>query len=219
MDADKPQCMPEAADTYANRYSLTNFINAFYQIRDCMNYQPRNVLLIGVGVGVESILLKHKFNVNIATLDIDPGFNPDYVGSVHDLSQFQDGKFDLVIVSHVLEHLAFSYFEQSISEISRVSKHAIVYLPYGGRHVEFRFRGLSRFLNMHYLLSFRPLKRISGSQPVLCGKEHYWECGYRNFELSKIKAILSHYFIIDKMYHNKDWSYSVNFCLTSKPRG
>ena len=112
--------MPEDADIYSNRYSLTNFINAYYQIRDCMSYQPNNVLLIGVGVGIESMLLKNKFNVILSTLDIDPGFTPDFVGSVHDLSQFKNNQFDVIIASHVLEHLAVPYLDRCLSELARV---------------------------------------------------------------------------------------------------
>ena len=216
IDTNKPKCMPHCADTYSNRYSLTNFINAYYQIKDCMSYQPDNVLLIGVGVGIESILLKYKFNINLYTLDIDPGFKPDFVGSVHELSQFKSNEFDVIIVSHVLEHLAFHYFERSIREISRVSRHALIYLPYGGRHAEIKFSGLTRLLNFRLRFSFPPIKRIDGLEPVLCGNEHYWECGYRGFGINKIKKIISKYLIIDKIYHNKDWSFSINFCLTSK---
>ena len=97
-----------------------------------------------------------------------------------------------------------------------VSKHALIYLPYGGRHPEIKFSGLTRFLNLHLRFYIPPFKRVDGLKPVLCGNAHYWECGYKGFSIKEIKNIISKYFIIDKTYHNKDWSFSINFCLTSK---
>ena len=213
---DEPKCMREPAELYANRYSVTNFINAYYQIRDCMVYKPANVLLIGVGTGIDSIILEHKFNLTVKTLDIDAGFKPDFVGSVHELSQFENQEFDVVIVSHVLEHLAFTYFDESLRQLSRVAKHAVLYLPYGGRHVEFKLRGLAKFINIHWLFNFKPKKHIDGISQVLCDNEHYWECGYKGFDIKNLKKKMSKYFVIDRCYQNKDWSYSLNFNLTAR---
>lgn len=213
---DVPRPMLEDAKVYATRYSLTNFINAYYQIRDCMQYQPCKILIVGVGVGLEPIILRDKFALQISTLDIDPSFNTDHVGSIHDLRMFQVQEFDVVIVSHVLEHLPFKYFEPSLKEIGRVSKHALLYLPFGGRHPELKFTGLIRFLNFTMRFTLPPLKRIDGTKPELCGGQHYWECGYRGFEVKKIRELISKHFIIDYMYHNQDWSFSLNFRLTSR---
>ena len=211
-----PRPMPESAATYAERVSLTNFINAYYQIRDCLAYAPATVLLVGVGAGIERSLLRDRFGLEVTTLDIDAGFQPDYVGSVHEMPMFAARQFDVAIVAHVLEHLDFRYFTPALAEIARVARHALLYLPFGGRHPQVRVTGVSARLDFRARCSLSPLQRIDGTQPVLCGGEHYWECGYRGFEVPRIRRLIEEYFQVDECYHNPEWSYSLNFRLTAR---
>jgi hypothetical protein len=211
----QPGPMPHDAEEYAHKYSLTHFINSYYQIRDCLSYAPKHVLVIGVGVGLEPILLRNKFGIEVITLDIDSGFKPDCVGSVHMMPMFSDLQFDVCIVSHVLEHLPFRYFEESLREIARIARHAVIFLPYGGRHLEWKFSYAQRFREYKLALTIPPLRKISGESLDLQQGEHYWECGYRNFDVKKITAIMARYFSIDACYHNPEWKYSINFNLSS----
>ncbi len=211
-----PQPMPHDAREYASRYSLTHFINAYYQVRDCLSYSPSRVLVVGVGVGLEPVLLRHKFGLEVVTIDIDPEFAPDYVGSVHDMNMFSDMRFDVAIASHVLEHLPFSYFRKALKELSRVSKHTVLFLPYAGRHMALKFVYAQRVREYSLGLTIPPVKRVTGERPDLQSGEHYWECGYWGYSPNRITRILSDYFAVDKVYHNPDWNYSINFGLTSK---
>jgi hypothetical protein len=212
---DEPRPMPHDANEYAQRYSLTTFINAYYQIRDCMRYAPSSILIVGVGVGLEPILLREKFCKQVTTLDIDPGFGVDLAGSVHDMKCIADSAYDMCIVSHVLEHLPFRYFEPSLREIARVARHALIYLPYGARHFEVKMTRAQRTKEYTLRLSLPRLRRIDGSRPILCGGEHYWECGYRGYSIRRIRTLMQKYFNVDSMYHNDDWHFSINYCLTS----
>ena len=72
-------------------------------------------------MGLEPVLLRHRFHCDVCTLDIDADFGPDYVGSVHSMKMFSDQQFDVVIASHVLEHLPFSYFRDCLAELARVA--------------------------------------------------------------------------------------------------
>jgi hypothetical protein len=209
--------MPEDAHEYAHHISVTNFINAYYQIRDALTYQPHRVLVIGVGVGIEIAVLRSKFGITVETFDIDPDFQPDHVGSVHDLSRFSDQSFDVVIASHVLEHLPFSFFRDALSELSRVAKHAVIYLPYGGKHLEMCLSVSQRRREWKLRLHVPPVfRRISGEEPELQNNAHYWECGYPGYSVDTIRQYLEEVFYIDGCYHNDDWKYSLNFLLTSR---
>lgn len=215
---DAPKPMPEDAGQYSNHVSITNFINAYYQVRDTLSYKPSRVLVVGIGVGLDVVILRERFGLHVETMDIDAGFGPDHVGSVHDMSLFGDQGFDVVIASHVLEHLPFRYFRQCLSELARVSRHSLIYLPYGGKHPEMRLTLSERRRDYRCVVNLPPFtkRNISGEQAELQSKAHYWECGYPKFGVRTITGIISDYFIVDKVYHNLDWKYSLNYLLTSR---
>jgi hypothetical protein len=212
----EPHPMPVEAEAYARSLSLTNFVNAYYQVRDVLEYKPRRVLIIGVGVGLEPMVLRDKFGIEVTTYDIDARFGPDVVGSVHDMGAFADKQFDVVVASHVLEHLPFAYFDRVVDELARVAKHAVVYLPYAGRHFEWKFTYAQRVREYALHLSIPPLRRVVGDKPELQAGHHYWECGYRGFSPAKLTRLFSRRFTVDRRYHNRDWTYSINFLMTAR---
>jgi hypothetical protein len=212
----EPHPMPVEADDYARSLSLSGFVNAYYQLRDVLAYHPRRVLIVGVGVGLEPMILREKFGLEVTTLDIDARFGPDVVGSVHDMGAFADGQFDVVVASHVLEHLPFAYFDRCVDELARVGRHAVVYLPYAGRHLEWRFTYAQRVREYAARLRIPPLARIAGDKPELQEGHHYWECGYPGFSVSRLTRLFSRRFTIDRRYHNRDWTYSINFLMTAR---
>jgi hypothetical protein len=208
--------MPVDAEQYRRSMSLTNFVNAYYQMRDVLSYKPRKVLIIGVGVGLEPLVLRHKLGLETTTYDIDARFGPDIIGSIHNMSVFADRQFDVVVASHVLEHLPFAYFGAARDELARVSRHAVVYLPFAGRHLECKFTYAQRVRELALRLSIPPVRRIRGDRAELQGGQHYWECGYPGFSVRRIARLLAERFIIDQRYHNRDWTYSLNFLLTAR---
>lgn len=211
-----PKPMPHCAQEYARKYSLTHFINTYYEIRDALSFDPKRILIIGVGVGLEPIVLREKFNIEVTTLDIDKDFNPDVVGSVHDMRVFPNKAFDVAIISHVLEHLPYSFFDPALRELARVANASVVFLPYGGRNLSIRFIFAQRIRELVFNVHIPPRKRISGNEPVLCDGEHYWEVGFRGFSKKTILEDFSKHFEVINHYHNYDWMYSMNFILKSR---
>jgi len=202
-----PQVQVSAA-SYRERLSITSFINANYQIRDCLQLNPHRVLIIGTGLGLEASILR-GFGLDVTVADIDPALNPDVVASVDNLSVFPDKSFDVVIAAHVLEHLPYEHFDKCCAEISRVALYAIVYLPFAcwvpqvTIAIEPLFKKTFRFR----IPLFWKRHKFNG--------EHYWELGTKDFPLKRIlNTIRKHFHIRDK-YHNWDWRYSYNFVLES----
>ena len=199
------------ADSYQRRLGQISFVNAAYQIRDCLGFSPKSVLVIGVGAGLEPPILR-SMGVDVTVFDIDPALNPDVLGSAHDLSCFATQQFDVIIVSHVLEHLPFGLFDQCLAEIARVGKAAVLYLPFA-------------CLVPELTLSVRPIftQTVRLRLPLFWKThkfdgEHYWEIGVKGYSLAKIRKHIMEPFDINREYHNWDWRYSYNFVLTSKPK-
>jgi len=145
------------ANTYFSIKNSIGFINMFYQIKDVLSLQSiKRILIIGPGSGIITAVLK-KIGFDVTTLDIDPELKPDFIGSVDDMNYFRDKQFDIVICSHVLEHLPFKYFEKSLSEIQRITKYALIYLPISGLKISFKI-GLpkigDKYINIYFHFSF-----------------------------------------------------------------
>lgn len=72
-------------------------------------------------IGGERDFYKEYFpNSHKITLNIDPKRKPDVVGDAHDLSQFKENQFDLVLMIAVMEHLKDP--EKVVREVKRVLK-------------------------------------------------------------------------------------------------
>lgn len=213
----KPNVMPVDREKWAQELHLSNFINTYYQFRDLqMCGDPKSVLIVGPGQKLDTNVLQWR-GYGITTLDIDDTFEPDYQGSVHDLSMFADLQFDVVIASHVLEHLAVAYLDRSLKEISRVARYAIVYLPVAGRTFQVRFLPGVLSIDWSLLIDvFNFFEKPDGVTPKYCQGQHYWEIGRRGFRIKDLVRRMSRSFEILKVYRNRDWTPSQNFVLKSK---
>ena len=184
------------------------FISYWHQINEIINLNPMRVLEIGIGNGFVSGYLK-KRGVNIITLDIDRGLNPDIVGSTLDLP-FLDNTFDAMACYEVLEHLPYKNFKCALAEMFRVSNsYVIISLPDAnlGYPVylpkidikKFKIRTIKILIPIPYLR--KPIHHFDG--------EHYWEIGKSGYPLNKIIneinsigfKIIKTYKVFDAPYH------------------
>ena len=155
-------------------------MNAYYQYRDLRSIEGcQKVLIVGPGQGLDAEVLKWR-GYEVQTFDIDETFDPDFIGSVHDLGRFEDQAFDAINASHVLEHLPVSYLDEALKEISRAGRYALIYLPAHGRHIQLRlipgFRGIDISLIFNL---FNYYKKPDGVVPRYMAGQHYWEKGMR----------------------------------------
>jgi hypothetical protein len=213
----KPDVMPVDVQAWRRQIGLSNFINAHYvqrDVADCVG--EGNVLVIGPGQGLEPLILSWRGH-RVTTFDIDARFAPDVIGSAHDLHMFKDAQFDVVVASHVLEHLPPAYLDAAIAEIARVGKHAVIYLPYHGRFFSLRFQAAVRGCDRSWIINlFNPWKRPDPLRPVYMQGQHFWEIGVRGYSRRAIRQKLARHFEVLKEYRNRDWLPSYNFVLRSR---
>lgn len=212
-----PSVMPIDRDKWAAQLNLSNFINTYYQYRDlCALGECKTVLIIGPGQGLDKLVLQWR-GYEVTTLDIDATFKPDVIGSVHDLSIFHARQFDVIIASHVLEHLAEPYLDSALSEIARIGRFALIYLPVNGVFFQLRLRSNVRDFDKSVVLTLlNRLHKPDGMTPRYMDGQHFWEVGMRGFSASDLKKRMSKYFECISIYRNKDWLQSQNFILHSK---
>jgi SAM-dependent methyltransferase len=204
-------------EAWARELPLSAFVNACYQFHDVASLpRCRSVLVVGPGQGLVVPILRWR-GYAVETFDIDSTFAPDHLGSVHDLSQFSKGQFDVIIASHVLEHLAEPYLDSALSEMARVGRHSLIYLPVAGRYASLRVQPGT--LNIDWQLRFNLFnyfERPDGLTRKYSGGEHYWEIGRRGFRVRDIKQRLERFFVIVRAYRNLDWLPSYNFVVRSR---
>ncbi len=154
---------------------------------------------------------------DVTTLDIDDRLNPDFVASAHDLSMFSDKSFDVVIASHVLEHMPPSFLDRALSELARIARHSLIYLPMAG--LTFRIRilpGLPRWEQSLILTIRNPFRRPNPLHPRFCAEQHYWEVGRPGYSQRKVSAMIGRHFEIRSVYRNPDWLSSINYVLSAR---
>jgi SAM-dependent methyltransferase len=215
--APAPAVMPLDRETWSRQLNLSNFVNSGYQYRDIQSLPDvRTILVIGPGQGLDTAVFRWR-GYDVTTVDIDDTFRPDHVLSVHDMALFKDRQFDAVIASHVIEHVAEPYLDPALSEIARVGRHALIYLPVGGRHFQIRF--MPGILGIDWSLIFdvfNYLDRPDGVTPRYCLHQHFWEIGRRGWRVKDVRGRLARHFEILSSYRNPDWNPSYNFVLKSK---
>lgn len=208
--------MPGDRVAWGEQLHLSNFINTYCQYRDlakCGN--AKTVLIIGPGQGLDTQVLRWK-KFEVTTFDIDNTFQPDVMGSVHDMKAFADKQFDVAIASHVLEHLPVGYLDAAMKEMARVARYSLIYLPVHGRHCQLRLIPGVRNIDFSIIVDlFNYFRSTDGKEARFMGKMHYWELGLRGFRVGDIKKRLARHFSILHAYRNKDWLPSYNFVLKS----
>ena len=209
--------MPVARASWVRRLELSNFVNTYYQYRDLQSCgDVRRVLIVGPGQGLDSVVLRWR-GYDVTRLDIDETFQPDFIGSVHHMDMFSDGAFDAVIASHVLEHLSEAHLDDSMREIARVGRFAIVYLPVTGLHAQLRFRSNFRDFDFASLLDLRnPVIRADPTRPRFMEGQHFWEVGLPGFRVRDLLLRFGQWFEVLDCYRNRDWLPSQNFVLKSR---
>lgn len=212
-----PRPMPVDKEQWLSELHLSNFHNAYYEYRDtrrCIG-QAGRILVVGPGQGLGVLVLRSRGYV-VTTYDLDADMKPDHLGSVHDMSDFADRAFDLVIASHVLEHMSFALLDSALRELARVARHALVYLPFAGRHIDMALVRRQSAVEHHLRVNIPPFwRRPSQTEARFAGGQHFWEIGVRGITTRTVSRAMSRYFDVLECYQNPHWLVSMNFVLRS----
>lgn len=209
--------MPLDREGWARELNRSNFVNAWYQLRDIQSCgSVETILVVGPGQGLDTAVFRWR-GYRVTTLDIDDTFRPDVIGSCHDMSMFHDSQFDVVIASHVIEHLPVPYLDAALAEIARVGRFALVYLPVSGRHFHVRFAPSVLGIDFSLIIDLLPFwRKPDGITARYCQGQHYWEVGLRGFRKTDLVRRFSARFEVLRVYRNRDWTPSQNFVLRSR---
>ncbi len=179
------------------------FCSYWHQINEIVSLIPKKVLEIGIGKGFVTRYLREK-ELNVVTLDITYDLKPDIVGSVLAIP-LRSGYFDVVACYEVLEHLPYSNFVKTLSELARLSqKHVILSLPDVTTVYRFNIE-LPRIKPIKKLIP-HPFERPTNHS---FDGYHYWEIGKTNYPLKRIELdikqsglnIIKTYRVFEFYYH------------------
>jgi ubiquinone/menaquinone biosynthesis C-methylase UbiE len=187
------QQVDKTAYDFKKYSNLERFDSYFYQLKELLALPIDDVLEIGVGNGVFRDYLKSNTTIAYKSLDVAVDLKPDIVGSVKDIP-LQEASCGAVVAYEVLEHIPFDDFEKSLSEIARVSKKfACLSLPHFGPPIKFAFK-------LPFLPEIKLAIKIPYPRRHKFNGQHYWEIGKRGYSASKIRKIISKYFVIKKEF-------------------
>ncbi len=203
------------SDSYMSlsKINMINMYNLYYEIKDITNLLPNGgeILHVGIGTDLLSPILR-DFGYNVFTMDIISDLNPDYVGSLHELGRVtNEKKFDIIVCSHILEHIPYDLFTSNLEQLRKYSKYTLIYLPNAGVAIGTELR-----LHPKWRKTFRLFLSIFKNKQIKFNGEHYWEIDVKGFPLSRIRHDINKYFKIKEEYRNLYWDNSYNFVLESK---
>lgn len=189
----------------ADHYDFLRYVDIerwnsyWHQISEVLITNPKKVLVIGIGDGIVIDCLR-KAGIDVKTLDMDSDVTPDYLGSVSNIADILNEKFDTILCAQVLEHLPYEYFESIISQLKDCLEKALVLsLPFS--HVKIRIFNKTIFLMPKFY------------KPVKFKGQHYWQIGNKGYSKSMIENVLRNYFKVEKSFHVPVYPYHLFYIL------
>lgn len=183
----------KSAYTFTKYCYPERWASYYYQLREVIAQNPSSLLEVGGGDGVFREYIKTNTDIAYQNLDIAEDLNPDVVGSVEQIP-LPDRSVDMVVAFQVLEHLPFEKFEQTLSELGRVSRGAVIIsLPHFGPPITCSFK-------VPFLPEFRFAFKIPFPRKHTFNGQHYWEIGKRGYSAGRIRGIIRKHFSIKKEF-------------------
>lgn len=193
--------------SFSNYVSKNRWASIWHQLNEVIKLYPDTVLELGPGPGIFKVLLSH-FGITVATLDLDPELEPDYIGSATELP-FADNTYDCVCAFQMLEHLPYDKSLQAFREMGRIAiKNLVLSLPDSKQKYEYSF-DIPK-VGKRTIRIPKP-----GIKEHVFDGEHYWEINKKGFPLKKIlndfsqqKFSLTYTYRVPEMPYHRFFVYS-----------
>lgn len=181
--------LPKNSYFTLNYLSRSRWNSLWIQIYEVVTKDPKSVLEIGSGSGINGYVLK-QFGINVLTMDNDKKLHPDILGDVRKIP-LKENSFDLVTCFQVLEHIKFSDVPKAITEICRVTKkYAVISIPEPyNSFVEIKLKLLPFVPRVSFLRKINPFPSIIKPLPV--NGPHKWELNRPGFKKNQFEDILT----------------------------
>lgn len=124
-------------DDYLAHVDFFSWTRHFHLFKDIAALAPRDVLEVGTGDGVLKRCLQPLVQT-YTVMDLNPRLAPDVLGDVSVRRDELVGRFDVVVVAEVLEHLPFERFAICIGHLTsylRSGGHLFLTLPHRKAHL------------------------------------------------------------------------------------
>lgn len=166
---------------YVEKINFVDWLRFFYAIEEILKFKPKSILDVGEGSGtvrkmVSSLVEKYE------TMDVNSNLDSTYLNDLRKYKAELDGKFDCIIAMEILEHICFSDFQGSLTNLySYLSKNgkAIITIPYRASY----FLWMTPHYIPHVLriptgfLSFGSFYRRFIKRKIWIDPNHAWEIG------------------------------------------
>ena len=200
-----------------NYVTMKRWGSYWHQINEVNQIKPSSLLIVGPGDNIiKHVLHAWEKEIEIKTLDIADDLNPNYLGSVSELTKVTNSTFDCILCNQVLEHLPWELFDTCLQELHKGSNgYVIISLPQ--KYLEFSL-SLSLFsinvVNWFFACSvvkwYRKFKF-----PTSYG--HYWELGTsKNTSQKEVERSMRRYFDIIRTYTISEYPYHRFFILKKR---
>lgn len=178
--------------------SKERWMSYYYQIKEIMNCNVKQILIIGKGDGIISNVLKNSEGggkYEVTTFDYDKELKPDIVGDVRYIQKYLSHQYDCIICCQVLEHLEWDYFEDIIKQLSLACRNRLI-LSLPQRNFNFRYK--IDFPKIHIKKLFTVPRLFEKSFKP--NGEHYWEVNCKFHSKKIIRDVVKRYFRIINEY-------------------
>lgn len=170
--------VPAASYSFARYMTAARWSSLWHQASLLSALQPKQVLEVGVGNGLLTLLCGHM-GIDHTSVDLAADLSPDVLASAQDLP-LPDESFDLTCAFQVLEHMPYEQSLLAFQELCRVSRRDIlISVPHAG--VAFPLMVTLPLLGSLRLLLQLPLPPLSKMI-----RSHYWEIGRSGMSLRRL---------------------------------